>query len=706
MQALTTAAPALDAPKRAPSWPEFLRAELAPTPGRLNAVIRIVVATTIVVITSMTLEVPFLGISAFVVMFFIMITPGVTTQNSVFVAIAATLAVAVVMLSCALTILISRFTIDYPPLRLGAMALVFFLGMYLSRVFAAQAVGILVALVVFVTQAYVDVFAGGESLVRGVLWICVAIAYSAAVAVAINLILLPADPEPLLRRAAVDRFRAVARALAAARGSENARNAAATLAAYAQQGSAPLLKLVGLAEVRDAAVKPMHAERIAKIHLLERLVGATALLVDLAVEPSSGQRVRLARVAAACESYAAAVSSGTALPVPQSAARDDDAPSALTPVLAELERIVRELPLAERPEADQPGHGTRPFVADAFTNPRHAQFALKTTLAAMFCYIAYPATDWFGIHTCMITCVFVALGSAGATIHKSALRLTGCAIGGGIALASTVFLVPHMTSITALALLVAAVTALAAWIAMGSERTAYAGLQLGFAFYLAVLQGFMPSTDVTEMRDRLVGVVFGVVVMSLIFAYVWPERAGTSMVQSLAATLHRMSELAIGPANPHAVRSAAWQSLAQADRLAEFFAFEPDEPASPAVDQSTRVRLMIDLTRRVLLAQAALVAHRATGSPDSGDANADAAREALGRAVAGALTGVATLTETGATTESVNLRAPLATLRTAGRVSERMTAIWRDGEFVLCEALVERVEALQLAARAGSSTVA
>jgi hypothetical protein len=35
-----------------------------------------------------------------------------------------------------------------------------------------------------------------------------------------------------------------------------------------------------------------------------------------------------------------------------------------------------------------------------------------------------------------------------------------------------------------------------------------------------------------------------------------------------------------------------------------------------------------------------------------------------------------------------------------------MTAIWRDGEFVLCEALVERVEALQLAARAGSSTVA
>jgi multidrug resistance protein MdtO len=695
MHATTTTAPALDAPKRAPPWLEFLRAELAPTPGRLNATVRIVVATTIVVITSMTLEVPFLGISAFIVMFLIMLTPGVTTQNSVFVAIAATLAVAVVTFSCALTILIARFTINYPPLRLGAMTLVFFLGMYLSRVFTAQAVGILVALIVFVTQAYVDVFAGGESMVRGTLWICVAIAYPAAVAVAINLILLPADPEPLLLHESAGRLRAVARAIAAVLESENAPNAAATLTGYAQQGSAPLLKLVGLAEVRDAAVKAMHAERIAKIHLLERLVASAALLQDLAPAPSPRQRARLIDVAAACERYAAAVSSGTALPAPPAATREDDAPSALTPVLAELERVVRELPLAERPEVDQPGRGARPFVADAFTNPHHAQFALKTTLAAMFCYVAYTATDWFGIHTCMITCVFVALGSAGATIHKSALRLTGCAIGGALALASIVFLVPHMTSITELALLVAAVTALAAWIAMGSERTAYAGLQIAFAFYLAVLQGFVPATDVTEVRDRLVGIFFGVVVMSLVFTYVWPERAGTGMVQSLAAALGRMSELALGPGDSRAVRAAAWQSLAQADRLAALFAFEPAARASPGAEQGKRVRHLIDLTRRVLLAQAVLVAHRATVGSAPVDAATGAARNALGRAVAAALACVATLAETGVAGEPPDLRTHLAALRAARRASEQMATAWLDGEFALCVALVERVEALQ-----------
>jgi len=665
-------------------------------PGRFNATIRIVVATAIVLVTSMTLEVPFIGLSPFIVIFLTMLTAGVTTQNSVFVAIASTLAIVMVTLSIGLTILIFRFTVDYPPLRLGAMALAFFLGMYLSRVFAAPVVGILLALIVFVTQAYVDIFPGPETMVRTVLWVWAAIAYPAAIAVAVNLVLLPADPEPLLRREVAERLRAVARAITASHGSEEERDAAASLARFVQQGSAPLLKLVGLAEVRDAAVKAMHAERTAKILLLERLVAAAALLPNLTLEPSPAQRARLARVAAACERFAAAVSSSAgALPEPPSAAGEgDDAPSALTPVLAELERVVRELPLAERPEADQPGHGTRPFVADAFTNPRYAQFALKTMLAAMFCYVAYTAVDWFGIHTCMITCVFVALGSAGATIHKSALRLTGCAIGGGLALASIVFLVPHMTSITPLVLLVAAVTAAAAWIAMGSERTAYAGLQMAFAFYLAVLQGFAPSTDLTELRDRLVGIVLGVVVMALVFSYIWPERAGTGMVRSLAAALRRMSELATATGESRGDRAAAWQALAEADRAAELFAFEPEALASPGTKHGQRVRRLIDLTRRVLLAQAALTSHRETGGPAPVDAAADAARDAIGRAVAAALDGVAKRTETDAAAEPVELRTPLSALMAAARATGG-DATWLDGELALSEALVDRVEALQ-----------
>jgi len=71
---------------------EFLRAELAPTPGRLNATIRVVVATMIVLATSMTLEVPEIALSLFIVLFITMMVPGVSTQNSVFVALGGTIA--------------------------------------------------------------------------------------------------------------------------------------------------------------------------------------------------------------------------------------------------------------------------------------------------------------------------------------------------------------------------------------------------------------------------------------------------------------------------------------------------------------------------------------------------------------------------------------------------------------------------------------
>jgi len=51
------------------------------------------------------------------------------------------------------------------------------------------------------------------------------------------------------------------------------------------------------------------------------------------------------------------------------------------------------------------GAGERFFAADAFTNPAYQRFALKTTLAAILCYMFYAAINWQGIHTAMVTCL-------------------------------------------------------------------------------------------------------------------------------------------------------------------------------------------------------------------------------------------------------------------------------------------------------------
>jgi uncharacterized membrane protein YccC len=176
-----------------------------------------------------------------------------------------------------------------------------------------------------------------------------------------------------------------------------------------------------------------------------------------------------------------------------------------------------------KPKSEPDGHGL--FVPDAFTNPAHAHFALKVTFAAMFCYIVYEAIDWSGIHTAFITCTFIALESSEATLYKGTLRIAGCVIGGALALFSIIFLMPHMETIASLVVLVACASAIAGWVGAGSERISYAGLQIAFAFFYGVFQGYAPDTDLDNVRDRVVGILFGLIITGLAVQYIWPENA-------------------------------------------------------------------------------------------------------------------------------------------------------------------------------------
>ena len=163
------------------------------------------------------------------------------------------------------------------------------------------------------------------------------------------------------------------------------------------------------------------------------------------------------------------------------------------------------------------------FVPDAFTNPNYVRFGLKVALAAMSCYILYMALDWPGIRTAFITCCFIALESNRATTHKARLRFVGCAIGGSLGFLTIMYLVPHMESIVSLVFLTAAGAALAGWVAAGSERISYAGLQIALAFFMCIFQGFAPDTHFETIRNRFVGILLGILVTSVVFYYLWPE---------------------------------------------------------------------------------------------------------------------------------------------------------------------------------------
>jgi multidrug resistance protein MdtO len=143
----------------------------------------------------------------------------------------------------------------------------------------------------------------------------------------------------------------------------------------------------------------------------------------------------------------------------------------------------------------------------------------------------------------LITCTFIALESTGATLHKGVLRIGGCVIGGALALFTIVFLMPHMETIASLVVVVGCACAIAAWVATGSEFISYAGLQIAFAFFYSVFQGFAPDTDLDNVRDRAVGILFGLIVTGVVFAYIWPERTIDRLRDALRAALRQLARL-------------------------------------------------------------------------------------------------------------------------------------------------------------------
>jgi uncharacterized membrane protein YccC len=258
--------------------------------------------------------------------------------------------------------------------------------------------------------------------------------------------------------------------------------------------------------------------------------------------------------------------------------------------------------------AEAAEHRSKPtglFKPDAFTNPAHVHFALKVTFAAMFCYIVYQGIDWSGIHTAFITCTFIALESTGATLHKGVLRMGGCIIGGALALFTIVFLMPHMVTIASLAVVVACASAIAGWVAAGNEMISYAGLQIAFAFFYSVFQGYAPDTDLDNVRNRVVGILFGLIVTGVVFRYIWPERTIDRFRDALRQALRQLAKLLEIPrpdvsiekaeAEADALTAETSRSFDQARRYAELTAFEFEE--SGAADQLPKTKLESILAR-------------------------------------------------------------------------------------------------------------
>jgi multidrug resistance protein MdtO len=335
----------------------------------------------------------------------------------------------------------------------------------------------------------------------------------------------------------------------------------------------------------DEAWRRDRAHHLARVAAMDRLHTAASHLSRLPVTAlSTAQAEQVVALQAHCLALSTSLTDGTPFACDPNLASTRPATGPLDSALREMGHALQAIGEADSLPAAPAGQKEGLISPDAFTNVAYGRFALKTVLAAMVCYVFYTAVQWPGIHTAMLTSFILALPSLGATSHKGLTRMVGCALGSIVALAAAVFIIPHLDTITGLLAVTLPVMAIGAWIAAGSPRTNYIGVQFVFAFALSQLGHFAPTTDLTEIRDRMIGILIGVAVSMVISVTLWPEREGDALKKLLARLLRSVSDLARAANAPEVTarrdaidkaRLRGWSLLTQNREMQARVALEP-----------------------------------------------------------------------------------------------------------------------------------
>jgi multidrug resistance protein MdtO len=528
------------ATERPESFLERFGALLAPYPGRLEFSARLALICALTILVAEIYQTPEPALTVYVTFFVMKPDRAESVVTSIVMLLLISLIIGLVL---ALTVQV----IEQPLWRVTAMTLVSFCLTFGASASKLKPVAGTVALITAYALDLLGSVPGGELATRGILYVWLFVGIPAGLSILINLVLGPA-PRRLAERALAHLLRVAAAVLVA--------QDAGTRKAFKEclhegPGEIPAwLKLAG-------AERTSPARDIASLQQAARSTIVILSVVDFLIDgPDPALPASICqRIADTLEGMAAILrKGGYPVEIELTSSQDETglAPTATT-ALSELRAA-----LSVFAEPPAPGPAPQPaakpkggfFLPDAFTNPAHVQYALKTTGAAMFCYIVYMLLDWPGIHTCLITCFIVSLGTAAETVEKQALRFVGCGIGAVAGIAAIVFLMPHVTSIGGLMGVVFLAALASGWIAAGGPRISYFGFQLAFAFFLSVVQGAAPAFDMTIARDRTIGILFGDLVVAIVFTLIWPVTIAERIEPAIADLLRQVAALVSAASMP------------------------------------------------------------------------------------------------------------------------------------------------------------
>jgi multidrug resistance protein MdtO len=567
------------ATSRPMSIADFVRL-LAPQPGRLEFAARLALICALTVLITEIYQTPEPALAAYIVFFLNRDSRTLSLILNVILTLLITVIIGVV-------ILVAMLVLDDPMWRVVSMTLISFGLLFLASASKLEPLASTIALIIGYALDELGLIQVGELGTRALLYAWLFVGIPAGVSILVNFLLAP-SPRRLAEDAIVLRLNLAAAMLRTAD-----QNIHEHFREGLHEGTHEIVEWLGLAD-RE---KTSPASDIAA---LKNAAGSTIVLfsaidvMDRNPEAAlpAGLREYLAKT---LNEMAVILKSGCYPTEIVWSPPENDAP--LSPlaaiVVSDIEDVVvhfaepkslaAEIEFEARKTTTETSKKEGFFSEDAFTNPEHVYYALKTTGAAMFCYVLYSQLDWPGIHTCFLTCYIVSLGTTAETVEKLALRISGCLAGAALGYGVMIFLVPDLTSIGALMIVVFIGALAAAYVAAGSPRISYAGFQMAFAFFLCVIQGSSPAFDLTTARDRVIGILIGNLVAYLVATSFWPISVGRRIDPAIAALLRRLGRMMteLDPAARRKLASEARFSLTAIEADLELAGYEPKAVKPP-----------------------------------------------------------------------------------------------------------------------------
>jgi len=504
----------------------------------MNSSLRIVLASVITLILIMTLRMPFAGLGMYFVFLIARDSPAVSFRSSIFILLTLVASVSTVLA----VVIVSD---NDPVARLLSVSIVVFLcGMFMLSTTVpalASAFGFIFCTLIALWETPTP----AGSLVKEMLYLIGTISLSVTSVLAVEYIFAGKHPAEELQQERVKRYQALETMFSLyAQGAEAAQinEAVIRVSRLGVAGQAGMQRLYNTIVERnlDTGALPMGLRvRITMLAQLVDLSAAFGLQYPTLSDPALRQRC--AHIAEFCR-Y---LGTGVVPPERQLALKTEHTLGPDPTMLDRVDGVVHailSMPVQTGPVHDKtlvalPSSNVPFLIPGALRQGQTIAFALKLSLCATVCYVIYQSIAWPGISTAVTTVLITGLGTSGATKQRLIFRLAGSIIGGLIlALGATVFLFPHMDSITSLVGLTAAVALLSAWVA-GGRFFSYVGLQIAFSYYLVVFSDFSAPTELAPARDRLIGILLALVVMAFVFDQIWPVRTVTAMRGSLATIL-------------------------------------------------------------------------------------------------------------------------------------------------------------------------